>query len=411
MRRLRYFYGARRGLAKALVALGTLVSIGTISVVTVGAVNALTTSSPVAVSSTASGSTSISRWIVPRDETTAPAVPTAGGAASGSGSFNAVSCPTATECVAVGGDGGLNGVASTSQNGGTTWKQGALEASEPDLNAVDCASASTCVAVGQGVAARSTDGGATWTSGTIPTSDTTLLGVSCPSTSLCVGVGVSPGDAGPYAGQLLVSSDGGVSWTTPTLPASTGALGSVDCPTTSFCVSVGASIVVSNDGGTTWTERTVSGGTGVLRSVSCASATTCVAIGANPSVAQDPTATAFEDVTTDGGATWSSVAMPVGSATLDVVSCSRGSCAAAGSTYNGTAAPILTSSNGGTSWTSNQSIPSSVTAVSAVSCSSSNACVFVGQSGGKPVAVPTGGGASGGPSPVSALVRTQKDVS
>jgi hypothetical protein len=86
-------------------------------------------------------------WVVPQGEANAPVVAVAGGAAIGSGSFNAVSCPTATECVAVGGDGNLNGVASTSTDGGSSWTQGILEQNLPDLNAIDCASASDCVAV------------------------------------------------------------------------------------------------------------------------------------------------------------------------------------------------------------------------------------------------------------------------
>jgi hypothetical protein len=356
------------------------------------------------------GVTSIGTWVVPHDETTAPVVPTSGGASVGAGGFNAVSCPSTNECVAVGGDGNLDAVASTSSDGGNTWIQGTLSENEPELNAVDCSSVVHCTAVGNGAAALSTDSGEQWTSISIPTDNTTLLSVSCPSTSLCVSAGVSPGTAGPYAGEVLLSTNGGAAWTESTLPASAGAIGSVACPTTKFCVAVGASILVSTNGGTTWSERTVAGGMGVLRSVACSSATTCVAIGPNPGIAQNAAAAAFEVVTTNGGASWSSVATPAGSATLDVVACSLGTCDAAGSTFNGLPAPYLSGTSAGGSWVANSNVPSSLTAVSGLTCMSATSCVFVGRAGSSPVSVTTGSG-SGVDSPVGSLVRAQKGVS
>jgi hypothetical protein len=109
--------------------------------------------------------------------------------------------------------------------------------------------------------------------------------------------------------------------------------------------------------------------------------------------------------------TWNSVAMPAGSATLDVLSCSSSTCEAAGSSYNGAPAPILTSANGGGTWTSLPSVASSVSAVSGVTCNSGTNCVFVGRSGKTPVAVTNTGGVVSGGTPVAAMVRTQKVVS
>jgi photosystem II stability/assembly factor-like uncharacterized protein len=401
-RRARYqaFARARRALFVTIAALGLVV----VSVVAVGAVNVL--SSP--TSSTLHGATSLGRWVVPHDQDGAPVVPGAGGVSGGG--FIGVSCPSVNGCVAVGSDGAQGGVASTSQNDGGTWSQGALASGEPVLDAVDCASTSLCVAVGQGASARSTNGGTTWTSTSVPTSNTTLLGVDCPSATLCVSVGVSPDTAGPYAGQLLVSSDGGTTWTVPSLPASLGALGSVDCPTSTFCVSVGASILVSTNAGTTWSLRTVNGGTGVLRSVSCASATTCVAIGANPAIAQSSNAAAFEVVTTDGGTTWTSVVMPPGSATLSQLSCSSTACEAVGSAYNGAAAPVLATKDGGARWTVDSSIGSSLTGINALSCNTGTNCVFVGEEGQSPVSVSTVNGVASVNRTIGALVRSPKDV-
>lgn len=404
---------SRPALAPLTAVLGATAIAAFVSAVAVGAAGGFSSprtaiASPHTVNAPTNESHFLGRWVVSHDETSAPVVPTSGGAAQGLGSFNGVSCPTSSECVAVGGDGQLNAVASVSQNGGSTWTQGALEQNEPDLNAVDCTSASICVAVGQGVTVRSGDGGKAWTSSSIPTADTTLLGVSCPSSSTCVSVGVSPSQNGPYSGQLLLSSDGGATWSVPKLPANVGALGSVDCPTSSFCVAVGASILVSNNGGATWTERTVDGGTGVLRSVSCESATKCVAVGGNPAISQVNDVAAYGVVTTDGGSQWQSTSMPTGSGTVNIVSCSTTACVATGAAHGNSPVQVLTTMSG-SSWTPDSAFGSPGTAFSGLSCFSSTSCVFVGQNGTQPVWVSTASGAPVGTGSVTPNVRTQKD--
>jgi photosystem II stability/assembly factor-like uncharacterized protein len=328
------------------------------------------------------------RWRVPHGEASAPIVPVAGGSLPGQGGYNAVSCPTTSVCVAVGADASLDGVASTSNDGGGTWVQGAMALGEPELLAVDCPSATSCVAVGRGAAVASSNAGSTWTSASLPTPNTTLLGVSCPTQKFCVSVGVSPSSSGPYNGRLLVSSNGGSSWTASSIPAGAGALGSVDCPSATFCVAVGASIIVSDNSGKTWTLKGVEGGTGVLRSVSCVSATTCVAIGPNPTEAQDLQAAAYDVRTADGGATWTTVSMPVASGSLNVITCVTGSsCEAAGSVFGANPSEFYTTSNGGGTWTQSTAPTSVLTGVSGVSCASSSTCVYVGSRGGSSVIV------------------------
>jgi photosystem II stability/assembly factor-like uncharacterized protein len=378
-----------------------------ISVGTVGAIDAVGSK----VTHNFTIGSPIPRWVVPHGQGSAPVVPISGGAAQGHGGFNGISCPTPNECVAVGADGSFGGVSSTSRDGGNSFVQGAMAAGAPALLAIDCPSATVCVAVGRGGSVRSSNAGRSWTSVSIASPNTTLLSVSCPTVHLCFSVGVSPGSNGPFSGQLLSSADGGSTWASANLPASVGALGSVDCPSTTFCVAVGASIVVSTDGGTTWNVRGVNGGTGVLRSVSCLSSTTCVAVGPNPSVAQNLQSAAFEVLTTDGGATWNPVSMPASSGMLNVVTCASGSnCEAAGSTIGPLPSRILTSSDGGASWSSPPSLTNVLTAISAVSCGTASACVFVGTKDGRPVVVNTNGSTVTNGQPVSQLVRTQKDV-
>jgi hypothetical protein len=352
------------------------------------------------VTTPTTSSSVVAHWTTPTNEHDAPNISTPGGATYGAGNFNSISCPTSKECVVVGGDNSLNGVAATSMNGGATWSPGNLETGEPELNAVDCWSTNNCVAVGIGAAATSSDGGATWTTHTLPIPNTTLLGVSCSSSTDCVSVGVSPGNSGPLTGQVLFSTDGGVSWTNPSLPGNVGALGSVDCPSSSLCVAVGAQILTSGDGGQKWTQRFVNGGSGILRSVSCSSAANCVAIGPNPAGEVSSRTGAFEIRTTDGGMTWSSEVMPAGTSMLNVISCTGGTdCTVSGLSITGAAAPALTSVDGGATW-SIESLPAGITAVSSVNCYSTSSCVFAGLQGSIPV---TGSSTQGAPSTVTSV--------
>jgi photosystem II stability/assembly factor-like uncharacterized protein len=257
--RLQSFYRLHRVVGS--VAAGALLIVAVGSIATAVSFTSGPTHSPSTTSSY------MAHWTVPSNELNTPDVPTPGGASIGAGGFNSVSCTTAKICVAVGGDSTLLGVVATSSNGGSSWTPGTLDSGEPEMNSVDCWNSSDCVAVGQGATLTTTSGGTSWTSRTVPTANTTLLGVSCASSSTCVSVGVTPGNAGPYGGQVLMSSDGGATWLAPTLPPNVGALGSVACPSATFCVAVGAQILVSTDNGQTWTPRYVVGGTGILRSV------------------------------------------------------------------------------------------------------------------------------------------------
>jgi photosystem II stability/assembly factor-like uncharacterized protein len=354
----------------------------------------------------AHSTTSPSQWISPANQVDAPAVLISGGASMGAGGINAISCATAERCVEVGGDNNLSGIAATSSNDGAIWNVGTMSEGEPQLDGVNCPSSSDCVAVGDGVTATSNDGGNSWTSNAIPTANTTLLGVSCASTSTCVSVGVTPGNNGPYGGQVLLSSDGGTTWVAPTVPFIVGALGSVDCPSATFCVAVGAQILVSNDGGQTWSPRFVDDGTGVLRSVSCSSATVCVAIGANPAGLVKASDGAYEIMTDDGGATWTSVTMPAGSSLIDAISCSNlTDCVVGGSSIERGTAAVWASSDGGNTWTS-MPIPAGASIVSALQCTSAAACIFVGQQGSAAVSGTLGSGSPGSVNSESSVVAS-----
>jgi len=163
----------------------------------------------------------------------------------GSGSnthFYGVSCPTVSLCVASAG--GAKVVSSTNPTGtASAWTETQLPG-PLELRAISCASATLCVAVGdngdnirpelgdQAVVAASTSPlGGTWEVAPLP-SRQSLFGISCPSAVLCV--------TGDTLGNLLVA-------TQPTTGASawrqiagggTVQITDVDCLSPQLCVAV-----------------------------------------------------------------------------------------------------------------------------------------------------------------------------
>jgi photosystem II stability/assembly factor-like uncharacterized protein len=346
-------------------------------------------------------------WTTPSNEVNAPIVPIPGGASEGAGAFDAIACPTASLCVAVGGDASLSGTVATTSNDGDTWSSSAVPTGLPEMESVSCSSATQCVAVGSGVAITSSDGGATWNAHSIPTNNTTLLGVSCPSgTTTCVAVGVIPDEAGPLNGAIVVSNNNGVTWSAPSTSFPLGALGGVSCANGSFCVAVGAQILVTSDAGQTWTRQFVSGGTGVLRTVSCGSPTTCVAIGANPIGATHNSESGHEIQTKNGGTNWSDASLPAGSWLVNALACPDASdCVLSGPSPNATGTPAWTSSDGGSTWAAT-ALPSAVSAVSSVSCVTATLCVYVGLAGSSPTSGTSAGSAGWSNTPVTSLFST-----
>ena len=70
--------------------------------------------------------TSSSPWTTPPNELNAPAISIPGGATQGLGAFNSVACPSASLCVAVGGDANLSAIVATTTDEGSTWVTSAV---------------------------------------------------------------------------------------------------------------------------------------------------------------------------------------------------------------------------------------------------------------------------------------------
>lgn len=302
----------------------------------------------------------------------------------GHGAFDAVACSNVSDCIGVGSSPNGTGAIGVTVDGGASWTSPSLPSGIPLLNSVACVDGQHCVAVGAGTILATGDGGTTWSYEPPPSTQTTLLGVTCNASQVCVATGVSPNPTGPYLPQIEMSSDGGSTWTADNIPTGTLGLGSVACPTSQTCIAVGATIMVSTDGGTTWSQRTVKGGMGALSSISCSNESDCVAIGPNPLVAEYPNASAYVVTTTDGGATWTAQTDPAASATLDTVSCmSSGACLMGGASPAAASAAAFEEfsfSSSTAAWTT-PAAPPGLSTVTGISCPGVNDCVAVGQGG------------------------------
>jgi hypothetical protein len=273
---------------------------------------------------------------------------------------HAVSCPTATFCVAVGGYSDTAGhtepVVDTLSNGTWTSSIGALpNDAAPDggpgtpnasYYSVTCLSTTSCVAVGSYVNTSSvTNGliatlsGSTWTAVAAPrpsnASNTLgLLDVACPTSSFCAVTGYyqDTTSSGAFNGWLLTltngtwsgerapePSDGGNDGDSHQFAATTG----LSCPTASDCLAVGQYENTSGGllplieqwNGTGWTPSVGALPSGAntttpifdqLVSAECATPTTCVADGWY----YDQGGKVFGLIDTLSGGTWTGVQAP-----------------------------------------------------------------------------------------------------
>jgi hypothetical protein len=323
-----------------------------------------------------------------------------------------VSCPTATNCTAVGqytADVGTSGPtqAPLGENwDGTSWKQQTVPNVDDwcescfglvsSLSSVSCTTANNCMAVGpsnsvaNGPAAEEWNG-TTWTVLTSINWDNLFgapSGVSCLG-PMCMAVGYGyqslPGDEIPTAEMWDGSSWSG--WAPilgggPPAPAgaSASALSSVSCPTTTDCTAVGnqtpSGPLAENWNGSTWTVQTTPG-TASLTGVSCPTTDLCWAVGGTGSMVAEEW----------NGSAWTLQPLPAPtgatSTSLTGISCSSASdCVAVGYDKTSTGTTMTLAEHwDGTNWTIEPTPnPTNSTGsyLSAVSCTSATTCTAVG---------------------------------
>jgi hypothetical protein len=318
------------------------------------------------------------------------------------GSLAAESCPGTADCIAVGNADGPYGPARTLAEAwnGTAWR--VLPTPEPagskgsNLDAVSCPAATACTAVGTYVNSSGTAlplaeawNGATWSIQATPDQSgshgTVLDGVSCTGPSACTAVGyfLRRGISGTHT---LAETWNGSAWALQQTPNPGGhddVLAAVSCTTPSACTAVGSKAVGEPAGvaeawnGSTWTTQTTPAPAGAITrpftGVSCA-AGTCFAVGYSHT--RSGTTRVVAEART--GTTWAlqSAANPLGAAysSLAGVSCtSAASCIAVGTStaqgWNGSRWRDLFAAR-----------PHGATSIGLtdVSCATATACMAVG---------------------------------
>ena len=272
------------------------------------------------------------------------------------------------------------------------------------LVAVVCSTSRQCVAIGTPtygsslgpIAVQTADGGANWASTSNLSGIKNLYALTCASARTCVAVGGNPQGNGER-GAVLRTLNGGGSWSlAPALPRGVGRLVGISCPTKSFCMAVGvttaiggASAVTSNNAGKSWSTVAVPRGEEQLNLVTCTTRRSCIAEGEVDATIGDPSGGSRLSIitTTNGGSTWtqSSIATDT-AAPLSIPYFGGLTCASATHCFLvGDATPpdgspsgvILSSADSGASWT-NQAVPPGTTMLNAISCGSATQCAVAG---------------------------------
>ncbi|MHA3702579.1 hypothetical protein ACXR2U_10370 [Jatrophihabitans sp. YIM 134969] len=325
------------------------------------------------------------------------------------GRLSAVSCATATSCLAVGDTEASDGSRASLAYayGAAGWRSVPVPVVTPSdhtyegLEAVSCAAATTCVATGQGADAAGLIlgwDGTNWKrqhAPAVPESAgiSELSGVACPTTTTCTAVGYYYDlDSGKDVPRALRSS--GAAWTADT-PPGVRALGEVSCPTTASCTAtttrtsggVPVPAVARRNAAGTWSVTTLPEPTpvadyGALTGISCTGAKACTAVGNGGGV---PFVERFT-----GTWTVEPTVAPAGvfGSRLGAVSCSAASaCTAVGTFRTAGATRALVERWDGTTWT-RQPVPARNTApltdLLDVACPSASTCWAVGADGDDP---------------------------
>jgi hypothetical protein len=320
--------------------------------------------------------------------------------------LNGVTCPSATDCYAVGD--GLNGVLVEHWNG-KSWSivaapnpKGGFSA---ELSGVSCASPTHCAAVGDYAtdATENTDkqlveqwNGSRWSIVASPALPPAfgpvvgldefagLTGVSCPSAVSCAAVGNS----------ASVARWNGAIWSIAPLVSHTSQsqLLGVSCPSATDCDAVGTSndaTLAERWNGTRWVVVATAGPAGAsdaaLSGVSCPTTTECFAVGFATSGSGSLTKVLIERW---NGTHWTIVASPNPAGSNDTqlsgVSCASASdCAAVGFSSTSTSQKSLAEHWNGTSWSivpTPNAGGAAETSLAGVSCSSAESCMAVGSS-------------------------------
>ncbi|HET8955677.1 MAG TPA: S8 family serine peptidase [Solirubrobacterales bacterium] len=322
--------------------------------------------------------------------------------------FEDVSCPGATNCVAVGFD-RYHEDGFAQQWNGSAWKK--IGGFPGEMKAISCPTGTWCMTI----AKRETKGwklewfeyepgkpiwGTNQKAPPTPegATEVKLQDVSCTSSSACTVVGryKAAGTDKPYVARW-----NGTAWALQSAPSpaegtATEAMLSVSCASSTYCVAVGTAAkrpFAERWNGSEWAIQTVPNPSGAteasLKGVSCTSSSACMAVGYFKG-ASGPFKALSERW--DGGS-WTALSHPApskeGSVELRSVACvSAASCLAVGGLDDMPLLPkweqTVAQSWNGVSWTVQSPLNvegKAVSSFSGVACSAATACTAVGLSG------------------------------
>jgi photosystem II stability/assembly factor-like uncharacterized protein len=307
--------------------------------------------------------------------------------------FSDVSCPSTSVCHGVGSsetgsaDESLQVIKTTDE--GRAWAEVAVPStSESDNSSFDfisCVTTLDCsVLVDSDYFIQTTDGGSTWGLETFPTAyaTTTFSALDCPTSATCFAVGHYTSNS---VGVVIKTKDAGTEWTSEAPKKTFGILSGIFCTSVHHCVAVGyfessdrldgGGVFVTSDGGTAWTTTVVSPG---LFGVTCALGSKCVSVGYSIDYDTSTTTPAIL-ASADGGLKWRGRTAPTGTMTLNAVACaSSTTCTALGTgTQSSNQFVVDASSDGGSKWTSG-TVPPPIEDITGLACWSSSDCLAVG---------------------------------
>ncbi|MHB8220219.1 MAG: WD40/YVTN/BNR-like repeat-containing protein [Acidimicrobiales bacterium] len=343
----------------------------------------------------------------------APAVAAAVGAVGqpappGSGFLTAVACGSPRDCWAVGEPpagsltapaGATTVVIDATADGGRTWHAQKVAVPGPtSLTAIACSGTGNCMAVGSadvngtavGTVLVTTDGGRVWSSVGPPPGSVDVSAVACAAADQCLVL--ASGGAGWWSAS---TADGGQAWQrTGSLPTGFAGADSLSCTGPTQCVTVGyaakapgqgtGAAAVTDDGGTSWSAASIPTGTGLLHGVDCPTLLSCIAVGTAATATSDITQAKGQLLTsTDGGHTWTALPTPIGVDDAFSIACpTTTSCIAVGTRWTSSSPPtptggVVVSTDAGTSWADPplRYLPSGLTAVA---CPGVTTCVAAG---------------------------------
>jgi hypothetical protein len=319
-------------------------------------------------------------------------------ASAAQGNLNGVTCVSSKDCIAVGRAVGSNGLG---HNLAERWNGKKWSATVPPgpagsrggvLNAVSCTSASNCIAVGAYDKSGDTTGaqadrwnGKKWSAIKIapPKGSASLGGVACAGAKNCWA-------AGAAGNQTLIEHWNGKKWSRSSSPsphpAKPNVLSGVACPSARECWAAGYSFPTNFTGSLTerWNGKkwavasTPTSKSGQLIGDACGGTSACVAVGIGDSL--------FPLAQHWTGKAWKTTAVAKvskeQSGELNGAAChGRTSCVAVGSYFQGKATLILTEKWNGSHWSATKAkgpAGTNFASLNGAACASAGNCWAVG---------------------------------